>query len=121
MTRSKIYWIGDKLEITYHAEELERILELIIEVPLFVLYTKAAISLNCSSRKKQKWVIKRGKRFGISLPLEEGENHFSFSVKTTFVPSENNGSLDYRKLGILCRQCRIVLPSGEYKTLWPDK
>jgi hypothetical protein len=114
-------WTGNKIEITHSAGLSKRILELNLEVPSWVPYKKAVISLDKPSGRKQKWTIDRGNLCEIGLPLTETASHLVFSIEPTFVPSKCNMGMDDRPLGVLCKGCHIIVHNGERTSLWPDK
>jgi hypothetical protein len=114
-------WTAKMLDITYSPEPPGRMLELIMEVPTWVPYKRATVSLDTVSGKKQRWTIDRGENYEIRLPLTETGNHLFFSIEPDFVPSECNMGADERSLGVLCKKCLIVSSDGKQTALWSDK
>jgi hypothetical protein len=115
------HWTGRKLDITHSVELPGRTLELILEVPTWVPYSKATVRLDTPAGKEQEWTIGRGRQCDIRVPLSETGNHLVFSIEPGFVPSKCNMGKDDRTLGILCKGCHIIAHSGERTSLWPDK
>jgi hypothetical protein len=114
-------WTAKMLDITYSPEAHGRMLELIMEVPAWVPYKKAMVSLDTPSGKKQKWTIDRGNLCKIGLPLTETGGHLVFSIEPAFVPSKCNMGMDDRPLGVLCKGCHLISVGKERTILWPVK
>lgn len=114
-------WTDKILHVIHSPGPSGRLLELKLEVPGWVPYKRATVSLGTASGKKQRWTIDRGENYEIRLPLTVTGAHLFFSIEPGFVPSECNMGADERYLGALCKKCHIVSSDGKQTALWSDK
>jgi glycosyltransferase involved in cell wall biosynthesis len=114
-------WTDNILHVIYGPGPSGRLLELKLEMPAWVPYKRATVSLGKAAGKKQRWTIDRGEDYEIRLPLTETGNHLVFSIAPSFVPSECNMGADDRCLAVLCKKCHIVSSDGKQMTLLSDE
>lgn len=106
-------WVGNKTVFNYASGPSQRTLEIKLEAPSWLPNRRVKIRLANENKVLQKINIRPGKEIMIRQALSERQGKITISVTPTFKPSECGIGDDFRNLGLICRDCKLVLPNDD--------
>jgi len=106
-------WMGAKTVVTYASGPSERMLEMELEAPSWLLARRIRVTLSDSHKTLQRVGIRPGREMVIRQVLPERQGRITLSIAPTFNPSDYGMGDDLRNLSLFCRECKIVSPYEE--------
>jgi len=106
-------WTSEAVTITHGGGSAGRYLEVLIDAPLDLPGGRRRLSVMVDGRTVRRERMVKGETRRILLPLPDRPGEVSLVVSPGFQPAECGLGSDTRRLGLLCRACRVVSPDGE--------
>jgi len=110
-------WTGPLLTLTYGPGPKGRVAEIDMSAPSCLPVPRISIGLKKGPFASRRWVLERGGRRVVRIPLPAGQGQQLLDVKPAFRPSESGLGPDERLLGCFCQNARIVHDNGTEKPL----
>lgn len=110
-------WTGPLMTLTYGPGRGGRVAEIELAAPAFLPAPRTSIGLKNGRLSSKRWLLRRGGREVLRLPLPTCQGQVVLEVAPAFRPSETGLGPDTRLLGCVCQDARIVHDDGTEKLL----